>query len=793
MLCLYDSSEGVTEGRNPLSAVIAPAIARLGLEVRWHDVARDDLPRQQALEGVRAVVSGFLDGAMTGAASYARFVRDVVSRGTRFVIVGNYGAWQEGGADGPFVDPETVNEAFEALGVRYRARWTSDPTKFTVRLVHSALGPARDLPSEAIRHFYQFDPVRDDVRVLVAARRSDDPPGREEPPSAAVFTSASGAMVLSRYLSPSDLNDDPAALYFDVEAFLRQALAYTPREPGTLLVLHDPGSERSRAAIESLRAASSYTGLPMVGVPLAAATRLRPMDLEAHVGVVLAIVRTPAFAGRFLADLLGSYVRHGGHVASILPVSDPDLARALGDTQPSASVERASGLDLRDGLFPGVSGLKAGPKTIWWTVPRARARKECRVLAASEDPGGPDAIPLWWRCRVGEGEVSVLRAVEFADRAFLGFVIQAVLDAARVWAMPVLATAVEFVDDCPLPMTGRVLPQVGKTDVEFYSNDFYGMLMEARERLGMRPTFLAVFSYGDEVRGPFGPPFAGTTAQDALALARRIVADDFPVGLHGMNHMSPALSGGVSRPFPDEAALEEWFTAAREAFDEVFGPENGPFVFVPPNNYLDGAAKRALARGLPDLLVLSSVFSGSEAETVQDFAMDPDLPGVVDFPRTWAGHVLAGEALVQMVNGILALSVSSHFVHPDDLLDPERSGGRTWEALRRGFLEGAAEVSRRFPFLRERTVVQAATEMIRMGRYRVISLDSRRLTVERTSGLVDAGVLLVRLPPFCRPHVLRGGTLLSSDPASGRHHVRMESRVLEVECVEPPVETGRGP
>lgn len=815
VLCLVDSSEGVTAERNPLAAAIAPAIARLGLQVRWHDIAQSGLPSLQALEGVRAVVTGFLDGAMAGAARYPEFVRTVVARGVRFVIIGNYGAWQEGGPDGPFVASEIVNSAFAALGVRYRARWTSDPSLFTVEVADPAIGPARDLRPDAIRHFYQFDAIRDDVRVLVAARRTDAPPGHERP-SAPVFTSATGAMVLQRYLSPSDLLQDAGAFRFDAGAFLALALAYTPRDPGTLLVLHDPDTDASREAMKTLRAASSYTGLPMVGVSLASVSRLRPMDLAAHRGVVLAFDQVRAPAGQYLADLVGAFVRLGGRVASILPVSDPDLARILGHGRPETGTANATGLVLREGLFPGTSGLRAGPGSVRWTATRGRPGPGCRVLADSEDAAG--AVPLWWRCRVGHGEVSALNAVEFADRAFLGFVIQAVLDAAGTWAMPVLASAVEFVDDCPLPMADRVIPGVGRPDVEFYSNDFYGMLLEARERLGMRPTFLAVFSYGDEVRGPFGPPFAGTTAERALGLARRIVADDFPVGLHGMNHMSPTLSGGVSRPF-DAAGLDEWFASARDAFREVFGPENGPVVFVPPNNFVDAAGKRALVQALPDLRVLSSVFAGSEVETVQDFAVDPDLPGVVDFPRTWAGHVLAGEALVQMLNGLLALSVSSHFIHPDDLLDPERSGGRPWEALRRGFLEGAAEVRRRFPFLRERTVEQAAEDVRRVvsRKLRVIPLGcpthpppaacpspsrppspcppggTGGLRVERASGLVAPDVLLVRFPTGCEPRLIEGGSLVSSDPGSGRHHVRMEARVLEMECAQSPSETRRDP
>jgi len=788
VLCLYDSTEGATENRNPLSSVLAPAMKRLGFEVAWWDVGARGLPAPRDLAGLRAVVTGFLDGAMRGAAKYPAFVKAAVSTGVRLVIIGNYGAWQESSArpeDAPYLPPDLVNESFEALGVRYRADWTSDPTRFSLELAAPALGPARDLTPEAVRHFYQFDPIRPDVRVLVSARRTDRP---ETAASAPVFTSATGAMALQRHLSASDLLEDPAGFHLDPEAFLQAALALTPPDPGTLIALYDPGSSESRDAMESLRAVSAYTGIPMVSVPLKEAGRLRPMDLRTHAGVLLAFRTVHPPLDQFLADLLDTYIRAGGRVASLVPVANPPISRALGNHTRSLDAVSATGLFVADGAFPGAAGLSTDAATVGWTALRATPEPDCRVLVrAHAVPAGPD-VPLWWRCGRGTGEVSVLNASEFSDRAFLGFMVQAALDAAGAWAMPVLAAAVEFVDDCPLPMAGRILGEVGIEDTRFYADEFYGMLLEARKTLSIRPTFLAVFSYDDRVEPPFARAFEGTTAAQAIAFARRIVADDFPVGLHGANHMSPARSGGVSRAFPDDAAIAEWFAAARNAFAEVFGPANVPVVFVPPNNYMDLAAKRAIASVLPSVRILASVFSGSEAELVQDFDRDPDLPGVLDFPRTWAGHLLADEPLVQALNGILAYSVSSHFVHPDDILDPERSRGRAWSDLRRGFLEGASEIRRRFRFLRDRTVLEAARDLQTLLSLAVVaraSEDRHSLLVERTSGIGEPVVLLVRFPPGCVPQVRRGGGLLVSDPESGRHYLRMDARELALECPEP--------
>lgn len=772
VLCIYDSTEGTSESHNPLASVIVPSIQSLGFNVRWHDVASGGLPTADELRGIRAIVTGFLDGEMAGAKKYCAFVKETVNHGIRFVIVGNFGAWKE--KDGDFLPFADVNIAFEALGVRYGARWTSDPALFSVKLKDPRIGPASGLTPEAIRHFYHFEPTRPDVEVLIEARRRD----ADSSVSAPVFVSAKGAMVLQRYLAASDFLEDKSAFHFNVDAFLRLALAYRPYEKGSVLLIYDPGSAASAAIVENLASAAGYAGLNIVGVTVKDVLRLRPADLEAHSGVIVAFEQTPSLITQYVRDLVTGHVIAGGRAGLVLPWLDLGIGETFG-AQKAEGLVKARGLAMHRGAFPGVEGLRAGTLGVSWSTRPVTLHTACEVLAQSEEP----PVPLWWRCKKGRGELVALNAYEFSDRAFLGFLVQFLLDLASPWAMPVLAVAVEFVDDCPLPMSGNKIEHIGKSDVEFYSEDFYEMILEARQRFGIRPTFLAVFSYEEEQRGPFPRPFAGSTEQSAMALAHRIVADDFPVGLHGMNHLSPSLRGGVSRPFPDTESLEVWAKAGREAFTAVFGRENVPIIFVPPNNFIDEAGKRAILMAMPELKVISSVFAGSENETAQDFAMDPQLWGVVNLPRTWAGHVLKGEAMLQMLNGLLAYGVSTHFVHPDDILDPERSYGIGWYELRQGFLEGVEEVRKRFSFLRERTAFEAALELIRLisAEVRVEVLSESSLRAFRSAGQAAETMILARLPVGCTPQVT-GGVVMVSDEASGRHFIQMTSRVLEVQC-----------
>jgi hypothetical protein len=785
ILCLYDSTEGSSAASNPLSGEFARAVREMALDVTFHDVAKG-LPPAGAVAGARAVATGFLDGSMDRAAAWPDFVRNVVDSGTRYVIVGNYGAWQER-SGGAFVETSVVNRAFAALGVRYEADWTDDPARLAIEVLDPSLGKRDALAPERVRHYYRFTPERPDVRVLVSSTRKDRPGAGG---SAVVFTGATGAMALSKHLSPRDLLDSKADLALDLGAFANAALGRVPRKPGTLLVLHDPASPDATRAMRALAAVSSYSGIAMEAVTVDDARALRPADLASRGGIVLAVpeVRRPLDA--FLAGLLRDHLSRGGRVLALLPLRNVPLASVIAATPqdgPPAAAPTA-GIRFREGAFPGLDGMVIEPvgDAVRLSALRPSLSARCAVLAESAPgPGGGDPVPLWWRCPAGSGAAIALNAFEFPDRATLGVVLQAVLDVQGGWAMPVLGAALEFVDDCPLPMTGQAHPAMGKPDTEFYRADVYGMLREAVRTLRMRPVFLGVFSYDDRVAPPFEEPFGGATGGAARDLGARIVADDMQVGLHGANHMSPGLDGGVTKRFPDRPALAAWFRAGRASFAAVFGDLERPRVFVPPNDWIDAAGKQALAAEVPEVRVLASVFAGTDVEAEQDFAPDPDVRGLTDVPRTWAGYALAGEARLGMVNGVLLYGVSSHFIHPDDVMDPERSGGLDWARLRSGFLAGAAEVRNRFPFLRDMEVTEAAEAIDRLYdlRWRVVAVPGGGMEVVRTAGAGGPVPAFVKTRPGCAPSV-EGGSVVVADPASGLHVVRMDGRVMRVGCAD---------
>ncbi len=781
ILLLFDSTDGTSEARNPLSGEVKTTLERMGFLVSWHDVGRGVLPDRKLLPGLRAVVTGFTDAKLEHAAEYAAFVRDTVAAGVRYVIIGNYGAYEER-AGGAFLSAEKVNVAFEALGVRYDAQWTDDPAKLTIEVADPALGPANALAPEKVRHFYQFSALRPDVRVMVSATRRDL--GPDVPRSAVVFTSATGAMALNKYLSPNDRLDDASQLTLKLDEFLKAATARIPANRATLLVISDPSTSDSRRAMDALAASTVYTGIPMEVVEVSKVPTLRPADLATHAGVVLAVAEVPSPSDAYLAGLLRDHLGHGGRIAALLPLRNPALVPVLTQGGPGVpATAQGAGLRFRGGSFPGLDGFQIAPDKMTFQTFRPALGRECRVLADATATDGGAPVPLWWRCPAGRGRTVALNAFELVDRSALGFVVQATLEAEGMWAMPALSAAVEFVDDCPLPMTGGVPKAIARTDTDFYRDDFYAMVREAIEKFHIRPTFLAVFSYDDKIRPPFGEPFAGPAGWAARDLMARIQSDDMPIGLHGWNHMSPAVAGGVTKHFPDKAALRAWYAAGRDSLRQVAGPTVRATVYVPPNDWIDATAKEAMVVEIPTMQVLAAVFNGTEVETEQDFGPDPDQPSLVDLPRTWAGYALSGEAALGMVNGLLLMAVSTHFIHPDDAMDPERSLGLSWKDLRAAFLDGTAEVRKRFPYLRELTAGDAGAELRRIASTGWTAAPKPGgLEVTRSPGASNPGIWMVHAPAGCGRLHVTGGVGIALDPESGVNIVRMDRRTMTLRC-----------
>ena len=148
-------------------------------------------------------------------------------------------------------------------------------------------------------------------------------------------------------------------------------------------------------------------------------------------------------------------------------------------------------------------------------------------------------------------------------------------------------------------------------------------------------------------------------------------------------------------------------TELRDIAQGLF-PQVKFYTYVPPSNYLSEEGRQAVAEALPDLQVISGVYTkeGEEGSVyVQDFSVAED--GIAEYPRVTSGMLEDTYDEFAAMNACALYGAFSHFVHPDDILDEERGGGQGWEDLFQAYCDKLGLVNRYFEGLRPLTAVEA--------------------------------------------------------------------------------------
>ena len=118
---------------------------------------------------------------------------------------------------------------------------------------------------------------------------------------------------------------------------------------------------------------------------------------------------------------------------------------------------------------------------------------------------------------------------------------------------------------------------------------------------------------------------------------------------------------------------------------------------MPPSNVLSAAGRKVFSSHPEGIRTIASTYfgDGTPFPYVQEFGVSAD--GIVEQPRIVSGSVEGDDFMrLAAVSELNMHYVSTHFMHPDDLLDPDRGAVQGWEAYKQGltgylvWLEGAA-------------------------------------------------------------------------------------------------------
>lgn len=183
-------------------------------------------------------------------------------------------------------------------------------------------------------------------------------------------------------------------------------------------------------------------------------------------------------------------------------------------------------------------------------------------------------------------------------------------------------------------------------------------------------------------------------------------------------------------------------SAVRSGIDYTESLADGIYVqaYVAPSNVLSQKAMSAIIRHFEDVRIFAGVYIGTDNQLVQEFAVLEN--DVVQVPRLTADMQMEDSEWWLQVNELNYHYYESNFIHPDDILDEERSDGGDLNAMLESYEQMILWNQRHA--LRTSTISDAAGAVQRYVNLSVSQYpeaDGLRL---RIHGLIDRTWLMLR-------------------------------------------------
>lgn len=518
-------------------------------------------------------------------------------------------------------------------------------------------------------------------------------------------------------------------------------------QPVTCLLLYDSGQEGTDQVKKQFDQIllDMKVGTQAVDVRTTALTSLP--EFSQYQTVVVLMSNLDAL-GKRLIDLM-NWVQNGG---SALFAMTPDKTTYFDAISQKLGVQSSAwGYKMVESIIPSEDFMLGGGQRYELSDPFESAlsvslREDATVYARTGDEG----VPLVWEHSSGSGRVvvdnigiynKVLRGVYAASYSLL-------CDAT---AYPVINGAVFYLDDFPSPVPGGdgtyIRRDYSMSTADFYSKVWWPDLMKLSQKYSIRFTGVMIENYEDDtVDAPTRQP----DTQQFRYFGSLLLRQGGEVGYHGYNHQPLVLP---DTDYKDLYSYRQWpgedaIVAAMDeliAFQKTVLPHTNGSVYVPPSNILSAAGRQVLGSKVPQIRTIASTYfeDGTDLPYVQEFGVASD--GMVEEPRIVSGGMV-GDTYMRLaaMSELNMHYVSTHFMHPDDLLDVDRGAEEGWEVYKGGFEDYLKWLSAAAPDLRKQTGTECAGAIQRYSQLTVTTESTPTEWTLTLGNFVDEGWLFFR-------------------------------------------------
>lgn len=420
---------------------------------------------------------------------------------------------------------------------------------------------------------------------------------------------------------------------------------------------------------------------------------------------------------------------------------------------------------VTEGITPSEDFMLGGGQTYTFSDPF-----ESSLSVALNDRAQVEAVstngrtPLVWRSSVESG-TAVMCNIGIYVKVFRGFYASAFSLLSSAMAYPVINSAAFYLDDFPSPVpsgNGKYIKRDYNISIsEFYSQVWWPDLVRLAERYGIRFTGVMIENYGDDTKDD---PVRQTDNTQFEYYGGLLLRQNGEIGYHGYNHQPLVLP---NTDYGNEYAYVQWpnrkaiVDSLNEliAFQKAVLPAATSSVYVPPSNILSSEGRQIIGEDVPQIRAIASMFLPSDSSLgyVQEFGVAAD--GVVEAPRIVSGSMVNNSYMrLAAVSELNMHYVSTHFMHPDDLLDEDRGAKEGWETYRKGLEDYLDWLEQSAPSIRMQTGTECAAAVQRFSGLTVSMATSDDSWDLHLGNLIDQGWLMFRANNGT-PGRVRGGSL----------------------------------
>lgn len=336
-------------------------------------------------------------------------------------------------------------------------------------------------------------------------------------------------------------------------------------------------------------------------------------------------------------------------------------------------------------------------------------------------------IPLYWTHSYSKGQIGYWNGTWLSAKVSRGIFLQTLLELLPQKVHIMAGVKTVFIDDFPAPF-----PEVWKKEANYYAEQYrmqppeffqqvwWEDMKQIAEEHDLLYTNVMIGNYSESLSQTKRDIITRNKKQ-LLYYARDSILNGYEIGFHGYNHQSLVTkdeeidSSLGYHPWKNKEEMKRGINILNDLYEEYY-PDRSFNSYVPPSNVIGPTGLEAIKEALPNLKVISSLYAGDMLGAfIQEFEQDKGEGDIFHLPRLSSGYSVANSEQNLAFDGLANFGVFTHFVHPDDLIDAERSRNYTftWEEMKKEFEDFLTEVDEKYPILMPYRATDAGAYMER--------------------------------------------------------------------------------